>query len=211
MDIRLPRLKTLAATLTAAALAFGTVATPVQAENRDREMLTILGGLAAAGILLNQTQNSRGGVTVYQADRGYGYQGRNYGYQAEQPRFRRGYDDPRYYRYGAPPAYGYDQPRGNGWGYDRGYARGHDRRDDWRHDQRRDLRSDNGRQLIPSRCIGTGRVGGRMANVVNEDCYRGVSGRGFPNDCAVDVRTRHGKKEAYGLNCLGRLGYDTRR
>lgn len=177
MSFRLPRLRSVAGVLTAAALAAASLAQPARAEMTNGQMLGVLGGLAAAGIVLNQMNQQRDrndrGVYVYrQQDRFDDY--RRPVYRAPEQRW-------------GPP----------GWNTQRGW------RDD-RHDRHR---SENGRALIPQRCIG----GSRGGALVNEDCYRSVNGRGFPDDCSVDARGRHGRQEAYDLRCLSRRGYDISR
>ncbi|MEI4471346.1 hypothetical protein [Frigidibacter sp. MR17.24] len=181
MALRIPRLRTVAGVVTAAALAAASLAAPARAEMSNGQMLGVLGGIAAAGIVLSQMDQRRdrrdGNVYVYRPHDRFD--------DRRQPMFRG--PDPR-------------------WNDQRGWRDG-GRGRDW-HDDRRDRRrSDNGRALIPQRCIG----GARGGALVNEECYRGVNGRGFPDSCAVDVRTRHGRREAYDLRCLSREGYDVSR
>lgn len=155
------------------------VATPAAAQNnRDRNAIGLVLGLATIGIIANELDKKRDRENDDDDDKA----SRNNNYY---------YNDR------------HDGRHGKGHGRDDWR---HDGRHDDRHGNRGNQGVDR-RWLIPERCVVETRNNNRRSSVVSEDCFRRVQRADLPNQCEFDIRTDRGRQEVFGLNCLLDRGY----
>lgn len=63
-------------------------------------------------------------------------------------------------------------------------------------------------RTIPARCVVEYRDRGRTSQVVSERCFeRGRRVADLPKACEVDLNTKSGRGDIYGMNCLRGRGY----